>query len=435
MAFLSRTTTVRRSAPWIGATTGDPWGLALLALLYVKSYFAFNPFPQPGNEIDASGSTVNQLIWISILGFAGIIIWRNLGIARALLRRVWPALLPLAWFALTYLWTLDSSLTLRRVALIILVAAVAFGVAVARPSPSDFLKVSLLVLGAILFLSVLSVFAVPHLARPGGNFVGMYGHKNSAGAVAAVVFVFWFFAVFWARQVEFKIACLFGTLLWLFFLVGTFSKTSIGAAAVTSVFGIGAFYVLRLDSIWRATAYAATFVIACFTVWLILLFDLSLEQIGIFIFEDLTFTNRTYLWEFVWRSIEERYWFGHGYGAFWYVGEGVANRLDSEPGWAATATSAHNGYLNIWLEAGFVGLALCGLALFMAVRGAMLLLRRPDVPAADRWVYALVLAQIVLLMGRDMMEASLYRGHASSSLVFFLVYFLVELWRWESQRD
>lgn len=435
MAFVSRAATTRRSVPWIGATTRDPWGLMLLAFVYIKVYFEFRLYKTGDAEIDTSGSTMTQVMWLGLFAFAGLVIWRNRAEALVLIQRAWPLSLPFLWFAATYFWTPEPLLTTRRLILLVLMAGISFSVAVARPSPSDFLKVSLLVLGSILFLNLLSVFAVPHLARGGDSFHGLYGSKNTAGAVAAVIFVFWLFAVFWARQFEYKIVCLFGTLLWLFFLVGTMSKTSIGAAAVTPLLGIGLYYILYLEMIWRVIAYAGVVVVTCIALWLGLLFNLTLQEVGIFIFEDLTFTNRTYLWEFIWRSIQDSFWLGHGFGAFWYVGRGVPNLLGADSGWAAEVTSAHNGYLNIWLEAGLVGLLLCGLTLLLALRGAVQLLKNPAASVVDRWVYALILAELVLMMLRDLMEASLFRAHSATTMMFFMFYFLVAMWRLRDQED
>ncbi|MGH6915586.1 MAG: O-antigen ligase family protein, partial [Geminicoccales bacterium] len=75
----------------------------------------------------------------------------------------------------------------------------------------------------------------------------------------------------------------------------------------------------------------------------------GLELIG----KDPTLTNRTIIWEkaadFGW----ERPWYGAGYGTFW---EGRAGRL-----WLLHGSAighAHNGFVDIWLQLGFIGAAL-----------------------------------------------------------------------------
>lgn len=434
MVFVSRSVTPPRSAPWIGATTGDPMGLVLLVAIYVRLYFSFSPFSR-AQEVTGGGSVVNQVYWLSLLSFACFVIWRNWRTSLELLRRSWILFVPFAWFMLTILWSLDATVSLRRTVLLICMAGVAFGVAAARPSPRDVLKISALATGAILSFSVISVFVVPGLARPNGPFMGIYDHKNSAGAVAAVTFVFWFFLMLATPRFEAKIMAFFGSAVWMYFLVGTESKTATALGLLAPALAVSLYYVLHFDLAWRVISYVAGIVLLGVVVWLILVANLTMEDIGTYIFQDLTFTGRTSLWEYIIRSIQERPILGHGYGAFWWAAEGLANRLGADPGsgWATTATSAHNGYLNIWLEAGLVGLVLSVIAMIVVFRDSLALLKRPEPPASDRWVYALMIAQLTLMYVRDMMEAGLFRSSSGGTLLLFLFFFLAKLWLWQDR--
>lgn len=438
MAFISRTQMEQRSTPWIGATTGDPMGLWLLGTIYVKVFFTFSPFSRgPSSAASEGGSTINQLYWLGIMAFACWVIWRNWGTAIELLRRSWIFSLPLLWFALTLLWSPEPDITLRRSILLMFMAGVAFGVAAARPSPKDFLNVSALVIGTILLFSVLSVFLVPHLGRaPGGQFLGIYNHKNGAGYVGGMTFLFWIFLMLSTVRFELKVVALFGSLIWLFFLVGTQSKTSLGLALLAPAVAIGFYHVLQLDLQWRVIAYVAAGVVLGILVWLTLFINWTLEDIGILIFEDLTFTNRTNVWTFVVMAIEERPLLGHGFGAFWKTGDS-ANRLGAQmsDGWAATAGSAHNGYLNVWLETGFIGLLLCVITMLVVLRRALTLMKHAGQPAQNRLVYATVLAILIFLYFHATMESSLYAPHAGSTMLFFLAAFMMQLWRWQSEEQ
>jgi O-antigen ligase len=444
MAFISRSQLEQQSTPLVGSTTGDRLGLVLLATIYVKVFFTFSPFRHSLNATESSGessgggSLTTQLYWLGILAFAAFIIWRNWGTAMLLLRRTWIYFLPLAWFAVTLLWSPDVDVTLRRTVLIFFMAGVAFGVAAARPSPTDFLHVSALVIGFIMLLSVLSVIALPGLARSGGGqFLGIYQHKNGAGYVAGITVIFWIFLVVSSIRFEMKMIALFGSLLWLFFLVGTASKTSLGLALLTPMIGIGLYYALQLNLQWRVMAYVAGGVFLGIVAWTMLFVDWTIEDLGVLIFEDLTFTNRTNVWEYVIMSIEERPFIGYGYGAFWKTEDGLSNRLGAEmsAGWAATAGSAHNGYLNIWLESGIIGLLACVSVIVIVFHGCLDLMKRPGQPALDRWVYASVFSLVLFLVVRDMMETSLYKGHAGSTMLFFMASYLVPLWRWQTDEQ
>lgn len=432
MAFVSLGASTQRAVSTIGETTQDKWGLALLALIWIKLYMRFS-FPQRGGAavIDTGGSVINQLLWISLVALAAVIIYRNWNMSVALFRRTWPLLLPLVWFFISLNWSASPPLTFKRCILLSCMMVVAFGVAVARPSTADFIKVSAAVLGAILFMNLLAVFAVPHLARTAGAgfFLGMYETKNTSGNIAAMVFIVWLFATLWASSPVPKIFFATGTAMWFFFLVGTASKTSLGLSVLTPLLTYLLYYIYRLELQERIISYTLIVLVMTLVLWGIFYLDFSAEEIGIILFDDLTFTGRTALWEHVIDSILLSPWIGYGYGAFWYIGEGTANLLGRDSGWEAVVTSAHNGYLNLLLEGGLVALVLCAVPLIMTGRGCLILLNKKAADRSTRWIYAMVFCVILYIALRDMMEASIFRSHSPSSMIIFLFFFLSEIWR------
>jgi exopolysaccharide production protein ExoQ len=76
---------------------------------------------------------------------------------------------------------------------------------------------------------------------------------------------------------------------------------------------------------------------------------------------DPTLSGRTYIWEAVIDQIWKRPWFGYGYQAFW------KEKGEAEYVWRAVrfiVFQAHNGFINIGVELGLVGLSLFVLSLF-----------------------------------------------------------------------
>jgi O-antigen ligase len=89
-----------------------------------------------------------------------------------------------------------------------------------------------------------------------------------------------------------------------------------------------------------------------FFVWFTANAETLLGSIG----KDTTLTGRTDLWPLVWELIWKRPWLGYGYGALWLG-------WDSETAyiwWATTwaAPNAHNGFLELLLQLGIVGLSI-----------------------------------------------------------------------------
>ena len=88
---------------------------------------------------------------------------------------------------------------------------------------------------------------------------------------------------------------------------------------------------------------------------------------------DRTLTGRMPLWSMVTAAIRERPWIGYGYDAFWLGMRGesghVVNSVNFVP------AHAHNGFLEVTLQLGAVGLALFAVGYFVACRKAFIAAR------------------------------------------------------------
>lgn len=108
---------------------------------------------------------------------------------------------------------------------------------------------------------------------------------------------------------------------------------------------------------------------------------------------DATLTGRTEIWELTWNAALQRPLLGHGYLSFWqdYIGEnGMLARLGM---WEVA--EAHNGFIEVLLSAGFVGLTLVMVVLlYLLVRsftGVILSPRNGSAEAALLLVLNIVL--------------------------------------------
>jgi exopolysaccharide production protein ExoQ len=71
---------------------------------------------------------------------------------------------------------------------------------------------------------------------------------------------------------------------------------------------------------------------------------------------DATLSGRLGIWDAVWQRILERPWFGYGYAAFWRGWTGPSFEVSAAVHFLVF--HAHNGYLDLWLQIGLVGLLL-----------------------------------------------------------------------------
>ncbi len=83
---------------------------------------------------------------------------------------------------------------------------------------------------------------------------------------------------------------------------------------------------------------------------------------------DATLTGRTNIWALALESASERPLLGYGYSAFWNVAV-EADRISSVLHWKVP--HAHNGFIDLTLQLGLVGLGLLIAVYYVAIRGAL----------------------------------------------------------------
>ena len=125
-------------------------------------------------------------------------------------------------------------------------------------------------------------------------------------------------------------------------------------------------------------------------------------------YEAESLSGRALIWPEVSQYAHERFWLGHGYEAFWTPARIEA--ISEELGWGLR--EAHNGYLEMWLWLGVVGVALTMAAASAAVVAAVRGFR-----ATNDMAYVLPLGVIVF----SVVDSCLESGVVVVSLVPFLL--------------
>jgi exopolysaccharide production protein ExoQ len=133
--------------------------------------------------------------------------------------------------------------------------------------------------------------------------------------------------------------------------------------------------------------------------------------------KDLTLTGRTGIWDAVTDSIAKRPLLGYGYQAFWLGLEGESYRVILAVSWVLA--QAQNGFLDVMLEMGMLGLAIVLLVFGFAFRDAVvcLLRSRDDIHLrAVEWYLTIV----VLTLIYNLDESFLFDPKHLGSLIFLL---------------
>jgi O-antigen ligase len=141
--------------------------------------------------------------------------------------------------------------------------------------------------------------------------------------------------------------------------------------------------------------------------------DLLIGLLG----KDLTLTGRTQIWSAVLDSIAKRPLLGYGYQAFWLGLEGESYRIILAVSWVLA--QAQNGFLDVVLETGLVGLAVVLLVFGFAFRDAVVCLLRSR---NDRQLGAVewYLAIVILTLIYNLDESFLFDPKHLCSMLFLL---------------
>jgi exopolysaccharide production protein ExoQ len=254
-------------------------------------------------------------------------------------------------------WSAAPEPTLRRA--VGLLGTAVFGMYLAyRFSPHQVLWMIGVAYSTAIAFSIILIIYVPSFGTYGTMIAGIYGHKNDLGRAMVVATL-----ALWANLRN-PVASGWKWVLGSLLLAAVLLFASRSAQAVVGfTFGFGVMMpLLTICSRWssKITMRLAVFLITV-TLLLALLWSITEEAALGLLGRDDTLTDRTLIWDLLEKFGQERPLLGYGYGGFWE--SDVAAWFDNR--WAAL-DHAHNGYMDVWLALGYVGLATFVLLLLSA---------------------------------------------------------------------
>ncbi len=320
--------------------------------IYVGGELAQDPFQQVVLIVSYSGLVL--LVWH----------YRHIG---QLLMRGWPIWMVVGLAFISVLWSLDPAITLRRS--IALLLATLYGVLLAIRYPFlTVLKLLGTVMSLIVIASLIGIasgfgWAVMDYPHPGA-WQGIMFHKNALGRIAGLALI-----VFvtlsqqysgWWRLSWYGLSL--GTVI---LVVGSRSMTAlvVTTLVVTAWLTLTMLYSLASRERWQMTALVLTTILPISTLGVI-----YWPEIVSLIGRDPTLTGRLPLWQSLIGIGIQRPLLGYGFGAFWIDPSQMLSldiALMRLRFW--WANHAHNGYIDVWLELGLVGLMLILTTLFLLI--------------------------------------------------------------------
>lgn len=344
------------------ARTGEVLGLARKAIaiiLLIVLLVSVTPFQV---AYDGSGGNVlNQIAYSALAAVAilGHFLFTDRQVALSLLRPTWLVLA--GWLVLSGVQAHDPQGALRAVLFTLLAMISVTGVLCLPPSVPAFRRVLAIAALAAIGLSYFGVVAMPGTAihsageiesQHAGLWRGAYSHKNIAGAVMAMLFLW---GLYFVRARHFALG-LFVMLATAVFMLQAGSKTALGLLPVVALAVLAGRWAggRALPVVLLSVAFVAMALLTLGAVIVPALNDLLQA-----VLPGTTFTGRTAIWEFALKIMAERQWTGWGFESFWRN----APVIMAEPGdmlsWDPRGSpNGHSSYLDTAIAIGWPGLAI-----------------------------------------------------------------------------
>lgn len=277
------------------------------------------------------------LRWKRTLAFLGTNVW--------LLFLITLAIVSVSWSSV-------PDVALRKI--IALVGTTFFGIYLgSNYSFTQQLRVYGWVFGISILFSFMFVLAIPEYGIMNtdaitGAWRGIYPHKNGLGESMFISFLTFYFLANSAKryQLLFKICALLSVILIYF-----------GESATALISVVFVFLIYQGLKHLSLESKQSVLFILLFLIAVLLIQFLILANFNAFLSandKDITLSGRTILWDSLWGFIREKPLLGYGYGSFFSGLHRETDLLWKVHTWSPV--HAHNGYIQILLNLGVVGL-------------------------------------------------------------------------------
>lgn len=393
-------------------TTLSRWQFVLTAIILGSAVFVTehdlsisldDAYTQTADEMEvtaAGGNFVRRLAFPAI-GCLGI--WLLIAAKAQPLRinalLALPIMAYLTIAAASWLWSIEPGICLRRLIVVACCASAALGIA----RRFTMREICLLVLATVGPLILIGIAAEIRLGafRPWAGDYRLSGsvHPNTEGMYLTTLALA---ALGLARSPDTRrrgwMWAIFAASLLLILLTKSRTGTASTFAAIGCVFLIQTSLQFKLSAgvAWMGASLAG--------LWLLFVagYDPLVDFHNALLLgraeESDTLSGRAFIWPAVWYFIARRPWLGYGYESFWNPRN--IDTISDEVGWGLR--EAHNGYLDILLSTGAIGLTCC----LSGVAAGIAAAARRSVKLRDT-CYALPLGMLVFGLLSSTMESGM----------------------------
>jgi exopolysaccharide production protein ExoQ len=333
------------------------FAFAVFGMFYMSEGFAaILATPAALEEVGETGSPAIRNLGILIGIIAMTRLATDLRTVREIMMRSWPLWLPVGVALASTMWSGDPGLALRRSSALVLTTLFALFLV----SRLDARAIVNGLLVALLLYCVGSVFLILFVPSIGvhtasdtrffehiGAWRGLSPFKNDFGRIVALAGVVFIVAGF--TRASGRVLYLIATLLAAALVAGSKSAQSITLFIICAA---AVFYIVTLRRLSPQSRSAVVVLTIPAVLLMYLVADTAISWILEALGKDPTLTGRMNIWPAVVAAMHDNLLLGGGYGTGWevLVNNYMKQVLGREIG------HAHNGYLNLIVDLGVVGL-------------------------------------------------------------------------------
>ena len=323
----------------------------------------------------------------------------------------------LLWCGLSILWSEFRFVSFKRYLQVIIALVIIATFLVHYQSPAPAFRILRRLIGSYLILCAIAIVLIPAATETEGYWRGLTSGKNALGQISLIGLLLWANSLRNApaarRPIIFGMMGLAGLL-----LLGSRSMTALLATVLIGTIALVEWLARRLGTIGMGGTFVIWGLVWGLAVILVVYLEPGVvDDLFNLLGKDVTFTDRTSLWEVLIDEAKQYWLFGCGFDGFWVVEHKTVLQMYATD-FVWLPIQAHNGYLDLWNEIGVVGLGLfIGLVLcyFRSVRHYA--------QAYDgRWLF---LGVLVI----NVMESTFFRLNSVAGMLFAFAYLSVTIER------
>ena len=336
-----------------------------------------------GGREELTESSPARFAWLATLYGIGLVllaVHHRRDIVR-LLSQNKLLLAAVAFILLSTLWASDPNASLRRALAFALTATFCAYLAL-RYTPTELLKLAGWALVVVAVASVFAVIFFPEISREEfGRKLGWWSGISCINTAFGRFMALGILVTWCLRRTDWKFqrfdVLIFG--LFLFCTYQAHAATSIAAAFAAFM----SILVIWSRALFKVEMPPKILVGAFFGIVLLVTVPFYFSDVLLVLDRDDTLTNRIFIWQAAFEQGWKNPLIGVGYESFWIERNAAAAYYNMFGSDNTQIGNGHNGYLDAWLELGFVGLGLLVMLILQALTRVIRYLTVTDEPFAE----------------------------------------------------